>query len=196
MKTLKYLAVLGGLVAVVTAGLLLAPVDGCAKEVAGIDFPDEVSVGQTPCKLVGVGLRKKFFVDVYYGALYLQQPIGDPARVIGSDQAKRVVLQVVYKEVEASKWVEGWQEGFAKNTPNADSALKAKMNQFIGYFQEPVKKGETVQISYVPGTGTEVVIKGKAQGTIPGDDFMKALWSIWFGKQPASEDLMKGMLGI
>jgi hypothetical protein len=197
MKTLKVFSVLGGFMAlIVLTTPLFNPIDGCAKEIGGNIFPDEVMVGEIPCRLVGIGLRKKFFVDVYYGAFYMQQPTRDPAQAIASDQAKRIVLQVVYKEVEAAKWVEGWQEGFAANTPNADPALKARMNQFLGCFKEPVKKGEAVQITYVPGSGTEVVIKGKTQGTIPGDDFMKALLSIWFGKHPASQDLMKGMLGI
>ncbi len=50
-------------------------------------------------------------------------------------------------------------------------------------------------VTYTPGTGTEVAVKGKLKGTIPGKDFMEALFSIWFGKNPPSGDLKKGMLG-
>ncbi|HBD09686.1 MAG TPA: hypothetical protein DCZ69_15650, partial [Syntrophobacteraceae bacterium] len=93
------------------------------------------------------------------------------------------------------QWVEGWQEGFAKNTPSPDAALKDKIDQFLKCFTETVKKGQEVQITYVPDKGTEVMVNQQVKATILGSDFMKALWSIWFGKQPASESLMKGMLG-
>jgi hypothetical protein len=195
MKAMKRGGFWGCLLLILGTCWLLPLSDACAREVDGVSFPDEVTIGQTSCKLVGVGLRKKFVVDVYYGALYMRQPTQDAARVISSDQPKRVVLHVVYKEVEAGKWVEGWQEGFSKNVPAMDAALKEKIDLFLKCFKEPVKKGEEVQITYVPDVGTEVMIKGKPQATIPGREFMTALWSIWFGKEPASESLMKGMLG-
>ena len=163
--------------------------------IEGVSFSKEITMDQQTCKLIGVGVRKKFFVDVYLGALYLKTPTQNPQEVISSEQPKRVLLHVIYKQVDADKWVEGWKEGFQKSASNPDQALSAKIDQFLGFFKEPVKKGETVQISYIPGQGTNVAIKGQSKGTIPGADFMKALWSIWFGPEPASESLMKGMLG-
>jgi hypothetical protein len=144
---------------------------------------------------MGVGIRQKLFMDIYYGASYLHQPTRDPAQVVQSDQPKRVVLHVVYKQVDADKWVEGWQEGFSRNAPNADGSLQEKIKQFIACFSEPVKKGEQVRIDYLPETGTVVSIKGRERATIPGHDFMVALWSVWFGKFPPSESLKKEMLG-
>jgi hypothetical protein len=166
-----------------------------AKEFSGVNFADEVTIGQQPCKLVGVGMRKKLVVNVYCGALYMRQPAQDPQQVITDEQPKRVLLHVVYKQVEPHQWVEGWQEGFKKNTPNPDEALKAKIDQFMQCFTEPVKKGQEVQVTYVPDKGTEVMVNSQVKATIMGGDFMKALWSVWFGKEPASESLMKGMLG-
>jgi hypothetical protein len=169
---------------------------GSAREISGVTFAEESLVAGQPCRLTGIGLRKKFFVDVYLGALYLAKPTQDPKEVISSIQFKQVVLHVVYKQVEADKWVEGWKEGFEKNTPRPTPELKARMDQFMKLFDGPVMKGERVKISYVPDKGTEVMIKEQVRGTIPGLDFMMALWSVWFGAQPASEELKKGMLGL
>jgi len=69
------------------------------------------------------------------------------------------------------------------------------MKQFIALFNEPVKKGEQVRFDYLPGTGTVVTIKDRERATIPGHDFMVALWSVWFGKSPPSESLKMEMLG-
>jgi len=179
-----------------SAVLLLAnPQASFARELNGVDFPDEVKIGSDTCKLVGIGVRKKFFVTVYYGGLYLKEPTKDRSRVIESDQPKAVLLHVIYKEVTADKWIEGWKEGFANNAANPAPDLQKKIDQFLACFDEPVKSGETVQASYLPDRGTEVSIKGKQKAVIPGHDFMAALWSIWFGKHPASDSLMKGMLG-
>lgn len=181
------------LVAVVV--VLITMQTGLAKEFKGVNFPDEVKIGQDVCKLVGIGIRKKFFITVYYGALYLQQPATDRSQVIDSEQAKEVLLQVIYKEVSADKWVEGWNEGFVSNTPSPNPELQKKIEQFLSCFDEPVTSGQSVKISYLPGTGTEVTIKGKQKAVISGHEFMAALWSIWFGKHPASKSLMDGMLG-
>jgi hypothetical protein len=187
--SLDWLAVLVGMLTFIVAA------EGFAKDFSGVKFADEVTIGQQPCKLVGVGMRKKLVVDVYCGALYMQQPTQDPQQVINAEQPKRVLLHVVYKQVEPHQWVEGWQEGFNKNSPNPDPALNEKINQFSKCFTETVKRGQEVQITYIPDKGTEVMINQQVKATILGGDFMKALWSIWFGKHPASEGLMKGMLG-
>lgn len=176
--------------------MLLANPKTCfAREFKGVDFPNEVKIGEESCKLVGIGVRKKFFITVYYGGLYLKEPAKDRQQVIESDQPKEVLLHVIYREVSADKWIEGWKEGFANNVDNPSPELQKKIKRFLDCFNEPVKSGETVQASYLPGRGTEVTIKGEQKALIPGHDFMAALWSIWFGKHPASDSLMEGMLG-
>jgi hypothetical protein len=40
-----------------------------------------------------------------------------------------------------------------------------------------------------------VTIAGQVKGTIPGAEFMRALWGIWLGAKPPSEALKDGMLG-
>lgn len=182
--------------ALLSAVLFLSnPGNGFARDFKGVSFPDEVKIGGETCKLVGIGVRKKFFFTIYYGALYLKQPTSERTEVVESDQPKEVLLHVIYKEVGADKWVEGWKEGFAANVPNPGPELQKKITRFVDCFNEPVKSGETVKVSYLPGTGTEVSIKGEKKALIPGHDFMAALWSIWFGRHPASDSLMKGMLG-
>ncbi|MCK8602902.1 chalcone isomerase family protein [Desulfoferrobacter suflitae] len=166
-----------------------------ARDFKGVSFPDEMKIGQDVCQLTGIGIRKKFFVTVYYGGLYLQQHTTDRRRVIDMEQPKAVLIHVVYKEVTGQQWVDGWKEGFAANTPHPDAKLQEKINTFLSCFDEPVKSGQTVQISYLPDRGTEVIIQGRQKAVIPGHDFMAALWSIWFGEHPASQSLMEGMLG-
>lgn len=179
----------------VVVAVLVCAQTGLAREFKGVNFPDEVKIGQDVCKLMGIGIRKKFFITVYYGALYLLQPTTDRSQVIDSDQPKEVLIHVIYKEISADKWVEGWKEGFESNTPSPNPELQKKIDQFLNCFNESVKSGQSVKISYLPGTGTDITINGKQKAVITGHEFMAALWSIWFGKHPASDSLMNGMLG-
>ncbi|PIU31893.1 MAG: hypothetical protein COT06_05650 [Syntrophobacteraceae bacterium CG07_land_8_20_14_0_80_61_8] len=166
-----------------------------ARDFKGVSFADESLIQGRTCRLNGVGVRKKFLFDIYYAGLYLPEPTQDPGKVPALDGPKRVLMHVVYKEVTADKWVEGWKEGFAVTAPRPNADLAARIEKFLACFDQPVKSGERVQITYVPNQGTEVMIKDKVKATIPGRDFMTALWSIWFGNKPASETLMNGMLG-
>jgi hypothetical protein len=167
-----------------------------AIEIDGINFPDTANIHSTTCLLNGAGIRKKLIIDIYAGALYLSKPITSADDVIKSDQVKRVQLNFVYKEVRANQLTDAWNEGFKKNnTPQTLTALKDKIDKFNGFFTEPIKKFESMSFSYIPGTGTEVEIKGNVKGVIEGKDFMEALFSIWFGPNPPDKKLKEGMLG-
>jgi hypothetical protein len=180
---------------VISLLILMAPHAGQAIEVKGVEFPQTVSIEGTSCSLMGVGIRKKLIINVYLGALYLEKPTKDPILVIASDQKKQIVMHFLYKEVGADQLVEAWNEGFEKNAPDKIGVLRQKINRFNSFFTVSMKKGERMVVTYQPGKGTEVVIKGRSAGVIEGKDFMEALFSIWFGPSPPSKGLREGMLG-
>ncbi len=184
-----------GGVLIVAFYLLAAALEVGAVEFKGVAFPDELSIGGTKCLLNGIGVRKKFFISVYYGAFYSKAKVSDAETAIRSDQPKGIVIHVVYKQVDPEKWTEGWKEGFSKNVPQPSETLKKKIDTFIQYFTDPVKRGEEVRLLYEPGIGTRVIIRGVEKGVVPGTDFMEALWKIYFGPHPASESLKEAMLG-
>ncbi len=166
-----------------------------ARDFKDVSFPDQCVIAGKTCPLVGIGVRKKFFFTIYYGALYMAQPSHDARQVVAAQQPKRIIMHVIYHEISPSKWVDGWKDGFAITAPHPGSQLQGKIMAFLNCFDEPVRKGERVVITYVPERGTVVEIKGKTKATIAGSDFMIALWSIWFGEEPVSQALMEGMLG-
>jgi len=176
--------------------LILLSLDAAdARTVKGIEFPEEITIDGKTCRLNGVGIRKKFVISVYAGGLYLEKPTGNPSEVISSEQVKRVSMRFIYKEVRADQLVEAWNEGFEKNAGKAVSQLRDKISRFNAFFDEPVRKGESVELTYIPGKGTEVKIKGRVRGVVEGSDFMRALFSVWFGPNPPSQALKEGMLG-
>ena len=182
-------------VVIIFCFVLFSTNSGWARELKGVTFPETITISETNCKLVGLGIRKKLIINVYIGALYMAQPAKNARDVISANQIKRIAMHFLYKEVSYEQLVEAWNEGFEKNAENAFKTIRDKINTFNSFFTESVKKGDTVVLTYVPEQGTEVVIKNKVKGIIEGQAFMEAVFSIWFGPHPPSKGLKKGMLG-
>jgi hypothetical protein len=173
-------------------GLFAGPAD--AGSLAGVTMPDSVPVAGKTLRLNGLGLRTKVFFKIYVGGLYLENPTHDAARTISADETKRVVMHFLYKKVTAKQLVDAWDEDFGENNPGASPAVKADVEKFKSWMSDLVA-GQEIVATYEPGKGTAVEVAGQEKGTIPGDEFMRALWSVWLGPHPPTEDLKKGMLG-
>ncbi len=161
---------------------------------ADYSFPPTITVDGRDLRLNGQGIRKKLIISVYAAALYTATPSGDPKVLIAADEPKRVIMHFLYK-VGADSINEAWRNGFAANSGPAMPALKERLERFTGLFTEEMRKGETIVLTYVPGKGTAVEVKGVAKGSIEGADFIKALVAVWLGDKPADAGLKKGLLG-
>ena len=49
-----------------------------AMEVAGVTIPQTLELNSNTLKLNGAGLRRKFFMDLYVGSLYVETKTSDP----------------------------------------------------------------------------------------------------------------------
>ncbi len=168
-----------------------------AAQLEGVEVDDKITLakGQT-LQLNGMGVRKKLWIEVYVGSLYLQAKSHDPVEVMAQSGPFRVQMDILYKEVTAKKLVAAWQEGFDKNqSPEVLAKLDARIKEFNALFSESAVKGDRIQIDYTPAQGTRVIKNGKLLGSIKGADFRQALLAIWLGEAPADKDLKKGMLG-
>ena len=165
-----------------------------AKQCAGVDFPDQVQVDGKSLALNGLGLRLATMlkVKVYVAALYVAKPSRDASATLSSTEPTELVLQFV-RDVGADDLRKGWKEGFEKNAKDALPALQDRIATFNGWMGD-VKSGQRMTFVYKPGTGVTVDVNDAAKGTIKGDDFGKALLSIWLGDPPNAE-VKAGLLG-
>ncbi len=167
-----------------------------AAELSGVTMADEVMVPAGPTLLLnGMGVRKKLWIKIYIGGLYLEQKSTNAEQILASTQTKRVVMHFVTDRATRSKMESAFEEGYAKNAPGQEALLRKRMDQLKSYFGD-MKKGEVAVITFVPGEGTHVSLNGAPKETIPGDDFARATLSLWLGPHPPGEDLKKGMLGL
>ena len=94
----------------------LAALPASAREIAGVKLEDTVSVAGQELRLNGAGIRKRFVVKVYVGALYVASPSADATAVVAADAPKRVRM-VFLRVVDKVSILGAFRVGFEANSP-------------------------------------------------------------------------------
>jgi phosphoglycerol transferase MdoB-like AlkP superfamily enzyme len=164
-----------------------------AASLAGVTLPDAQQVGGAKLVLNGLGLRTKYLVKVYVAGLYVMHKSSDPKALIAADAPQRIVMQFV-RSVSRNQMADAFTDSFNDNSPDAMKTMKADIDRLLGAL-EPVKAGDQMVFTYVPGTGTTFALNGKEKLTVPGPGYHAVLFSVWLGPKPPTADLKKGLLG-
>jgi hypothetical protein len=179
------------LIAVMLAGASLPILR--AATLAGVTLPDTAQVGSTKLVLNGLGLRTKYFIKVYVAGLYVEQKSSNPNALIQADAPKRIVMQFVHS-ASKSQMTDAFTDSFNDNSPDAMKTMKGDIDRLLGAL-EPIKVGDQMVFTYVPGTGTTYALNGKDKVTIAGAAFGPVIFSVWLGPKPPTADVKKGLLG-
>jgi len=161
------------------------------KECKGVSFPDQLQVDGRALALNGLGLRQATMlkVNVYVAALYVTKTSADANLLLGSSSPKQLVLQFL-RNVSAAELNKAWDEGFDKRL----APFRDYLETLKGWMAD-MKTGQRLTFLHRPGMGLEVDVNGAAKGTIKGDDFAKAFFSIWLGANTPNPGLKSGLLG-
>jgi hypothetical protein len=169
-----------------------------AARVAGVDFEDRTRIAGTELVLNGVGVRQVAWLKGYAAGLYLAQKSKSAAQVLATAGPKRIRLRLLV-DVEAKEFAKAIDKGMRRNHGQTElEMLKARIAQLdtlvLGLGQ--LRKGEVVDLDFVPGAGLLLARNGKPQGTtLPGDDLYAGLMKIFIGEVPVDEALKAGLLG-
>jgi len=180
------------------SGFLVLAVLGTAaqaKECRGIAFPEHLQVSGNDLALNGLGMRKATFlkVNVYVGALYVARPSHDPLPLIDPGSPAELILHFV-RNVGVGDLRDAWKEGFEKVAKDQLPALGARIAT-LNSWMSSMETGQRLTFTRLPGAGIQVDVNGVVKGTIPGDDFARALLTIWLGPNPPNPELKSGLLG-
>jgi len=177
-------------------GLLgLASASAHAKECLSVSFPDRMRVDGSELTLNGLGVRKATFlkVNVYVAALYASKPSRDPKALVAASGPDELILHFV-RNVGVDDLTKAWNEGFERNSKSQLPAFKERIAKLNGWMSD-MKTGQRLSFIRRPGVGIEVAVDGAVKGTVEGDDFARALLSIWLGETPPNPELKQGLLG-
>ena len=164
-----------------------------AGSLAGVTLPDTAQIGSTTLVLNGLGLRTKYMVKVYVAGLYLPQKSSDAIAIVNADAPKRIVMHFLHG-ASKQQMSDAFDESFSDNTPDARKTMQADIDRLFGAL-EPVKEGDQMVFTYLPGAGTTLAINGNDKTTIAGPTFGRMLFSVWLGPKPPNAGLKKGILG-
>ncbi|MCG8418857.1 MAG: chalcone isomerase family protein [Proteobacteria bacterium] len=166
-----------------------------AGQKAGITMPDTIKVAGKTLVLNGLGLREAtiFNVDVYVAGLYVESKSKNGDAIAASRGVKRMHLKFK-RDVDQDDMAEAWNTGFKKVAKKDWNALKDRVAT-LRKWMEDIHKGKSLILTYVPDKGVKVEINGKVKGVIAGDDFARALFSIWIGRNSPYGSMRSGLLG-
>ena len=99
-----------------------------ALNVDGTPVPDTlvVSGDSQPLALNGAGVRRKFMLGIYVGALYARTLHRTPESVLKEPGTRSMRLHFL-REVGADKLADGWKSGFAANVAAAELRVLAPL---------------------------------------------------------------------
>jgi Chalcone isomerase-like len=177
----------------VALSFLLLSSQSFALDVAGVNVSPTVAIHQKTLSLNGAGIRKRLFIKVYVGSLYMERKVTTSAQLLADPGEKLIRMNFVYKKVEKEKIVEAFAEGLSNNSPVVRWSSDAKV--FLSWFTSDFVAGDTMDISISPDGTVSATHNGKVLGTLRNPDVARAVLLIWFGEKPADGGLKKGMLG-
>ncbi len=161
----------------------------------GVTIPNTVSFEGEKLVLNGVGVREKFWMDMYAGALYLNSKSSTANSIFNANEPMVIKLHIVSKLITSDKMIDAVNEGFINSTNGNIAPLQSEINKFIGFFKEEINKNDVFDIVYLPSRGVVVYKNNSELGRIKGIEFKKALFGIWLSDKPADKGLKTGMLG-
>lgn len=165
-------------------------------KMGGETLPETLTFSSEKMKLKGAGVREKFWMDMYVGALYLQADFSNAKDVIIANEPMAIKLHMVSKMITSDRMIDAVNEGFENATGGNTEKISAEIEKFKSFFAEKINKGDVFDLVYLPETGVIVYKNEKELGAIPGMKFKRALFGIWLSDKPADEDLKKGMLSL
>jgi Chalcone isomerase-like len=189
------------LILAAASALLLAPqlpAHAQVVELAGVKFPPTVQVDGATLGLNGGGIRYRFVVKVYAAGLYLGTKATTPEAVLAAAGPRRLHV-VMLRDIDANELGRLFTRGMQDNAPREEFSKSIpgtiRMSDIFSAKKRLVA-GENFSVDWVPGSGTTVLVNGKAQGEpIKEPEFFNALLRIWLGPNPADAQLKDALLG-
>jgi hypothetical protein len=187
-----------GALALLLCLALPAPASTEPTTAAGVKFEPTLDLGGSKLQLNGAGVRYKAVFKVYAAGLYLEKKASTPAEVYALRGPKRISVTML-RDIDSTELGKLFSRGMEDNMDKAAfSKLIPGVLRMSQIFSEHKKlmAGEQFVVDWLPGTGTQVTVKGIPQGEpFKEPEFFNALLGIWLGSQPADWKLKDALLG-
>lgn len=163
-----------------------------AVELDGYKYEDTMNVGGKNLVLVGAGVRAKSVIKVYSAGLYLQEKVNTVDAIMNVEGPRRVRI-VMMREIASDDLGAAFMTALNNNVSADDQARIitqiAKIGEMFGQVGM-LKKGDTIDADWIPGSGTQCSLNGKKfGGVIPAQLFYNSILKVWLGDKPVDASL-------
>jgi hypothetical protein len=178
---------------IITTILTLSGSGIYSAQIDGVYFQDVYSSPSGNLNLRGYSiLNYMMVIKAYAGALYLQPSINSDQALSGTP---RILELYYFHKIAADDFRESTIEMIKKNIDSAGFIrIQNQVDQFNTFYRDVIP-GDRYRAEYTPAGGTTLYLNGRALGTIKGDEFSRAFFSIWIGKNPIDKKFRDRLLG-
>ncbi len=160
-------------------------------------FPSTITVeiGGKPVRLslTGTALRTKYRFRVYSVASYAQEglAIAGPEELAAVDRPKQLHL-IFERDVDGSTMAKAFRESIGRSHPAPAFATELSLLE-RHFVANPVKTGDHIRMTHVPGVGLGVRVNSRPEMVIRGVGFARAAWGTYFGRNNLGVALKEGL---
>jgi len=161
-------------------------------------YDDAITFNGIDMVVTGVALREKTFlkVDVYTIVSYVKKgaSLGEDkaAGLLNLEEPKMLQMDLT-RGFSNSKLKNAFSDVIEDNYEDL-SAFQSDMDTFLAYFTADAEEGDKLVFAYCPAEGLTTSLNGTELGVITNAEFMKALWTVWFGEEPANDDMRDNLV--
>ncbi len=152
---------------------------------------------QLNLSLTGLATRKKFFLNIYSMAHYIEQePDVANQDILNSDNAANKVYEnilhshrtkqismVFLRSLKANQIKKSLLSSIQSNTSEEDyKVIQPQIDEFIEAIYSDVKKNDEFVIRWFPDGTVVALFAGQQISIIHSERFARTLWLIWFGE--------------
>src|SRR5262249_44250242 len=107
------------------------------------------------------------------------------------DAPKQLHL-VMERDVEGKDMAAAFRDAIRLNYPAPQ--FDSEVNQLAEFLQaHPVKKGDHVWLTHIPGTGLHPLLVGETEVVIGNAAFSEGVWAIYLGKNKLGLSIKEGL---
>ena len=165
---------------------------GVSDATASLGFPEKVKTFGQETPLHGFGTRKAtlFGIKVYHAAFYSTKNLKSLAEVLADTDPKRLDIRYV-RDFGLEDTNEAWKYQFKESAGANLREIAPEIEKLIS-FQKPIHEGDVQRFEFRDGMVT-FSINDEKRGEIRSKKFEEALLTIFFGPNPPTKELQRGL---
>lgn len=153
------------------------------------DASQKISGREIPLR--GVDLLEYLRFDLYTAAFYVPPEANSIDQILGNIP-KSLILNY-HRGIKKEWMIRASRNRIRKNPEINAASLEERLKQLDQAYQT-VRKNDRYELKYEPGIGTSLILNGKLQTIIVGEDFQRAFFGIWLSQVPLNEKLRDALI--